>query len=738
MTADGNGAKDLLEPNHSSIDGNERVNENIVGDEQHMPKENGLTSNGDLSDLRDGLSGPAQNPAVQQQPPGATVHWERFLHLRSLKVLLVENDDSTRHVVSALLRNCSYEVIEASNALQAWKILEDLTNHIDLVLTEVSLPSLSGIVLLSKIMSHKTRKNVPVIMMSSHGSMGLVFKCLSKGAVDFLSSGSGSESGTQTQKSVRSKNIERSGNNSGSNDEDDNDSTGLNMEDGSDIGSGTQSSWTKQAAEIDSPQPPSSWNHVVECADSTCAQVIHSNAEISQNKQVPAITVGKCKELDEQPGNAVVGREIELGLAGNQTEHPMDVSLNTKGSKQNNPLEELDKAKLSLFSGSSSSKVKNETACLTGTIINTGSQTETREFEGPNRISSVSDINNTQSNNAENLPSVELSLKRLRAVKELGTTSKDDRNVLRRSDSSAFSRYNTNSNMQKSPSGTSGSGLPNENDLKAKEKDLGREKHSHSNVERPNQCSNWGSNNTDMGSTTNGPGAKFSLVRSNSVKASTVKCLHPSSLHPLQADMAFPPQQNAHEKTDERGGTTVAQVRGMQPKLQVQDLHHNHEKPVPSDHDDLSLKLLAAPAPHCGSSNLLGGPIEGNAGNYSVNGSASGSNHGSNGPNGSSVAANPGGMNMESDNGNAGKSGSTNASRSGSGSGGTENNRMEQSKFAQREAALTKFRQKRSERCFRKKVRYQSRKRLAEQRPRVRGQFVRKSADENTSEATSS
>ncbi|KAK9926047.1 hypothetical protein M0R45_023301 [Rubus argutus] len=43
-----------------------------------------------------------------------------------------------------------------------------------------------------------------------------------------------------------------------------------------------------------------------------------------------------------------------------------------------------------------------------------------------------------------------------------------------------------------------------------------------------------------------------------------------------------------------------------------------------------------------------------------------------------------------------------------------------------REAALIKFRQKRKERCFDKKVRYVNRKRLAERRPRVRGQFVRK------------
>ncbi|XP_028067097.1 two-component response regulator-like APRR1 isoform X5 [Camellia sinensis] len=47
-------------------------------------------------------------------------------------------------------------------------------------------------------------------------------------------------------------------------------------------------------------------------------------------------------------------------------------------------------------------------------------------------------------------------------------------------------------------------------------------------------------------------------------------------------------------------------------------------------------------------------------------------------------------------------------------------------KVDRREAALIKFRQKRKERCFDKKIRYANRKQLAERRPRVRGQFVRK------------
>lgn len=54
-------------------------------------------------------------------------------------------------------------VTAVANGIQAWKTLEDPTDQIDLVLTEVVMPLLSGIGLLSKIMGHKTLKNIPVI-----------------------------------------------------------------------------------------------------------------------------------------------------------------------------------------------------------------------------------------------------------------------------------------------------------------------------------------------------------------------------------------------------------------------------------------------------------------------------------------------------------------------------------------------------------------------------------------------
>lgn len=114
MNVDGSGDKELRGLDHGLQDEKKRKNGDIGADEeQNMVVKDELKSNGVVDVMKDGHGEASQPQSVtqlpQQQPQGAVVCWERFLNLRSLKVLLVENDDSTRHVVGALLRNCSYE-----------------------------------------------------------------------------------------------------------------------------------------------------------------------------------------------------------------------------------------------------------------------------------------------------------------------------------------------------------------------------------------------------------------------------------------------------------------------------------------------------------------------------------------------------------------------------------------------------------------------------------------------------
>ncbi|RYR73608.1 hypothetical protein Ahy_A02g008034 isoform C [Arachis hypogaea] len=771
MSVDGD-EEELKELSQRLRDGKRTFPDGVASEGQGLHENDGAKCNGVGEDVKvGGQGGTVESSSVlqhvpQQQPQGAVICWERFLHIRSLKVLLVEYDDSTRHVVTALLRNCSYEVsnnsmgvllnsfimkmaytgcpnslclilpshptlvIEAANGLQAWKILENLTNHVDLVLTEVAMPGLSGIGLLCKIMSHKTRKNIPVIMMSSRDSMGLVFKCLSKGAVDFLVKPVRKNELKNLWQHVWRRchsSLEKSDNNSGSNDEDDNGSIGLNNGDGSDNGSGTQSSWTKQAVEVDSPKPVSRWDQIAECPDSTCAQVVHSNAEICGIKMVPPST----KEGQEQ-------NERLIKAAGSKHSNTIDVGPSKFNDQRNRGQQDN--------CGNQSNNRSCKGPSLSDAITSTsGSQMHTAEFEAKDRRPRSLDIENKCTIDAKDLPSLELSLKRLRGVKDAGITIQDERNVLRHSDLSAFSRYNAASNTKKSPTRYAGSNSPHDNSLEVTKRDSSRDIQSHSSGNPPNQNSNGASNNNDMGSTTNNAFTKSAVISEPAV-ASTTKCLYQSSaFQPVKSNLKCTSQTVVLHNTEDPTATMLVPPRVDTHKdLTTKDFHHHHETQniiannmkhqLHPDHDaESSKKLAAAAAPHCGSSNAVEVLVEGNIGNFSLNRSASGSNNGSNGQNGSSTAVIAGGTNIESNNPLAGNSGSGDASGSGSA------NKVDQKKSSHRQAALTKFRQKknqRNERSFHKKVRYQSRKKLAEQRPRFRGQFIRQSSSETASDAT--
>ncbi|KAK2977616.1 hypothetical protein RJ640_007252 [Escallonia rubra] len=662
MTINSNVHKEKEDVSNYVQDEKERVGDGIEGD--------GLgSSRGDepridsIEDVKDESKQAVQGQDVvrlpQQQLQGSLVHWESLLNIRSIRVLLVENDDSTRHIVTALLRNSNYEVIEAANSLQAWKILEDLTSHIDIVLTE--------------------------------------------------SSGSGSESGTQTQKSVKSKSCAKSFNNSGSNDGEDDGSTSLNVGDGSDNGSDVQSSWTKQSVENDSSQPMSLLHQNAECPDSTCAQVISLDAEVSGDRRVPMTATRELQAQEQHPENVVKGKELMIGEPRNfesQPESPIGVPITLQSRKLSalsshdfTPSNKID-AGTSNPSGENPSD-KHEPTNMPYPQLNSGGFEDLRD----NRM--ILETNTKTIDDSKKLSSTELSLKRLRTVEDTARTVQTDRNVLQRSELSAFSRYGTTSNTSKAPNGLTGSTSLLHNNFEIVKKGSKRDVRSNSNgnlLYQNSQVNNY----VDMGSTNKELSTNQVFLKFESEATSTIHVVHPpSSTEPvlIKAD-DIAPSISSHQE------------------LPVQHIHHHHHhfhnmerQQLLSNHAGSSTMKLSKDAPHCGSSNVLAIPV--NPENNILNRSTLGSKHGSNGQNGGSNAVNAGGPNAESDNGLAGKSEHCDVGGSGSGS------QLDQNKFSQRESTLTKFRQKRKDRCFGKKGRYHNRKRLAEQRPRVRGQFAK-------------
>ncbi|GAB4836503.1 hypothetical protein Ancab_001415 [Ancistrocladus abbreviatus] len=742
MHDNGLGDKELAELNQHVEDGKKETRDGVAREGQGLSEEDESRI---FQDMNGGtvksVQGQFDLQRPDEQPQGQAVCWVRFLPFRSLKVLLVENDDSTRHVVSALLRNCSYEVIAVPNGLEAWKILKDLDNRVDLILCELVMPCLSGIDLLSKIMSHKTRKNIPVIMMSSHDPIGIVFKCLSKGAVDFLvkpirknelknlwqhvwrkchsSSCSGSGSCTGTQNST--KGIEESEKDT-SDEEDDARSIGLLVCNGSDQGSGIQSSWTKRAVEVESPQPMPPWDRLTDPPDGTCAQVIHPRPKASASSWVP-IPAKEHIEQDTLPDSAMIGKDLQMGVPrhpDSQLEEPYSVKLEL-GSE--NPKGEW---------------TKGGTTCKTHLTDAIASDSDTQRGSlGSEVTSSLSENsgikNKTTENGRELLPHLELSLMRPGDADNIKTNMLEQ-SALRHSILSAFTKYNSGSTANQARMASVGSCSPLDKSPEAAKSESLRNLQANSEGNPPNQFSTGSGNNNDMGSTTNKSFSKSPAVTDKPAVKSTVSivnCSHPySAIQPLQNGPESAPQLAMPRQASAALANNVPiQVSDASQQARAQHSHdarhHQHEHidslqelEIFSNHDDMSLENAAIAALQCGSSNKLRKPIEVNAVNHSFNGSASGSNHGSDLHNESSNAVHAEG-NMPSDNGVPGQGVAGRVSGSGNRIG------VDQNWSAQREAALNKYRLKRKERCFEKRVRYQSRKKLAEQRPRVRGQFVR-------------
>lgn len=109
--------------------------------------------------------------------------------------------------------------------------------------------------------------------------------------------------------------------------------------------------------------------------------------------------------------------------------------------------EKLKRGQLEVDCQKPNDDLRNKAGDLTGLTTNTANpQRKSLVFDIPNGLSKEADIKNKAILDYKEMPSLEFSLKRLRDVGDT-ETSAHDRNVLRHSGLSAFSRYKGTSNL---------------------------------------------------------------------------------------------------------------------------------------------------------------------------------------------------------------------------------------------------------------------------------------------------
>ncbi|MFH1596598.1 MAG: sigma-54 dependent transcriptional regulator [Pseudomonadota bacterium] len=97
-------------------------------------------------------------------------------------ILVVDDESNYLTVMEALLSEAGYEVLTAPGALEALKIAG--ASDLDLVLTDMKMPRMSGIELLDEL--RRLYPDLPVIIMTAYGTVEKAVTAMKKGAFDYI------------------------------------------------------------------------------------------------------------------------------------------------------------------------------------------------------------------------------------------------------------------------------------------------------------------------------------------------------------------------------------------------------------------------------------------------------------------------------------------------------------------------------------------------------------------------
>jgi DNA-binding NtrC family response regulator len=98
------------------------------------------------------------------------------------RILIVEDDDLMRELMTKILAGEHYHILQASSGEEALKLLQEQT--IDLVLTDLRLTGMNGLQLLTEVRSFD--QEIVVIVMTAYASVETAVEAMRKGAYDYL------------------------------------------------------------------------------------------------------------------------------------------------------------------------------------------------------------------------------------------------------------------------------------------------------------------------------------------------------------------------------------------------------------------------------------------------------------------------------------------------------------------------------------------------------------------------
>ena len=100
------------------------------------------------------------------------------------QLLLIEDDIDTQELMTAFFKPKGFGVTVYEDAEQALRDFEKGLVNPDIVVTDLMLPTISGMELIKRM--HALRQELPIILMTSHKSVEIAVEAIQAGAYDFV------------------------------------------------------------------------------------------------------------------------------------------------------------------------------------------------------------------------------------------------------------------------------------------------------------------------------------------------------------------------------------------------------------------------------------------------------------------------------------------------------------------------------------------------------------------------
>lgn len=108
-----------------------------------------------------------------------------------MKVLVVDDDNTTRRLLSIYLKGSGFEVITAENGLDAIEKIG--MNNVNLVITDLNMPYMDGIELVKSLRADPAWSHIPILMVTTEADPEEQNKALAAGANGYITKPVGSD-----------------------------------------------------------------------------------------------------------------------------------------------------------------------------------------------------------------------------------------------------------------------------------------------------------------------------------------------------------------------------------------------------------------------------------------------------------------------------------------------------------------------------------------------------------------